>query len=245
MRLLLAYDGSPAAATAIETAAALFPGADAVIATVKHPDPTVEAAAMTRVALSDAMIREGIAHMREENARVAGARVADGDALATVAGLQVTHRIVEGVTPWRALRALAGELAVDLLVCGTHSESAIERLVVGSTASSLLHHADRPLLVVPPATGTDLDGPVFARYDGSEGARRFAESHLRARPIVVAEPNSGRGGWQALLEGAKAAHAAAILVGSRGRGAVAAAVLGSVATGLVHAAERPVIVVPG
>jgi nucleotide-binding universal stress UspA family protein len=35
-----------------------------------------------------------------------------------------------------------------------------------------------------------------------------------------------------------------VLVGSRGRGAAAATVLGSVASGLVHAAALPVLVVP-
>ena len=34
-------------------------------------------------------------------------------------------------------------------------------------------------------------------------------------------------------------------LGSRGRGAVASTVLGSVASGLVHAAALPVLVVPG
>jgi hypothetical protein len=58
-RLLLAYDGSAAASSAIEAAAALFPGAEAVIATVEPPAPTLETAGMARVALSDSMIREG------------------------------------------------------------------------------------------------------------------------------------------------------------------------------------------
>jgi len=282
-RLLLAYDGSAGGTTAIETAAALFPGAEAVVATVEPRAPTVESAAMAHIAVPDSMIREGIANMRAEHAHAAGERVARGEAAATAAGLRATPRILEGITPWRALLALADELAVDVIVCGTRGEGAVDRVVLGSTASSLVHHADRPLLVVPAAARPEADGPVVAGYDGSEGSRgalRFASSHLRARRIVVAHawrstlrktssqataedvaeagaaygrelglttepsaPESGHGDWHALLEGAKAANASAILVGSRGRGAVAATVLGSVASGLVHAAELPVIVV--
>jgi nucleotide-binding universal stress UspA family protein len=197
---------------------------------------------------------------------------------------------------------------VDVIVCGTRGEGAIDRVLLGSTATSLLHHLERPLLVVPAATRTDPDGPLLAGFDESDasrGALRFAASHLRARRIVVAHawrspirhslrghafaashiaalerhadeldalarataldvaeagsaygrelgldtepsaPESGHGDSHALLEGAKAANASAILVGSRGLGAVTATVLGSVASGLVHAAELPVIVVAG
>ena len=47
-RLLIAYDGSASAQVASSAAAALFPGAEAVIATVKAPSPTLEAAARPR-----------------------------------------------------------------------------------------------------------------------------------------------------------------------------------------------------
>jgi nucleotide-binding universal stress UspA family protein len=150
-RLLIAFDGSASAEVAIEAAAALFPGAEAVIATVKSPSPSVEAAAIARVALPDTMIREGVAHMSQEQERGALDHVAQGETLAGAAGLRATHRIVEGITPWRALRALADELAADVLVCGTRGAGAVDRVLMGSTATSLLHHADRPLLVVPPA----------------------------------------------------------------------------------------------
>ena len=161
-RLLLAYDGSAASLSAIETAAALFPGADAVIANVKPPEPTVETAAMARIALSDSMIRDGVAHMRAEHAREERELMARGEDVAVAAGLRVTPRIVEGLAPWRALRALADELAVDVIVCGTRGEGAIDRVLLGSTATSLLHHADRPLLVVPAATGRGVNGSRLA-----------------------------------------------------------------------------------
>jgi nucleotide-binding universal stress UspA family protein len=44
------------------------------------------------------------------------------------------------------------------------------RALLGSTSSSLLHHSDVPLLVVPDGGGT-LDGPVVVAYDGSDGAK--------------------------------------------------------------------------
>ena len=150
-RLLLAYDGSTTAAAAIETAAALFPGAEAVIATVTPPAPTLEAAAIARISLPDSMIRDGVANMRAEHAREARERVEQGEAFATAAGLRTTPKVLEAITPWRALRALADELAVDVIVCGSRGEGAFDRVLLGSTATSLLHHADRPLLVVPAA----------------------------------------------------------------------------------------------
>jgi nucleotide-binding universal stress UspA family protein len=81
----------------------------------------------------------------------------------------------------------------------------------------------------------------LAEETAAEGAELARALGLAARGLA---PESGHGQWQALLHGAQHAGAAAILVGSRGRGAVASTVLGSVASGLVHAATLPVLVVP-
>jgi nucleotide-binding universal stress UspA family protein len=303
-RLLIGYDGSGAARAAIGAAATLFPGAEATVATIHPPAPTPDVGALARAALPDDVIAEGIRRMGAEHARRAREIVHEGAELAAAAGLHPRRLVVSATSPWRALLAAADHC--DAIVCGTRGEGAVERSLLGSTASSLLHHSDRPLLVVP-AGEAAADGPLLAGYDSSDGAcaaLRFAAEHLSGRAVLVAHawrspvrhtirghaltgsgidtledyadrmdaiyreladetaaegaefaqavglmarpiaPESGRGQWQALLKGAQRAGASAILVGSRGRGALASTVLGSVASGLVHAAALPVLVVP-
>ena len=92
------------------------------------------------------------------------------------------------------------------------------------------------------AKAVDEVAAEVAQDTAAEGAAYARELGLDA---TAATHESGHGEWRALLDGAVAAEAAALLVGSRGRGAVASTILGSVASGLVHAAALPVLVVPG
>ena len=215
--------------------------------------------------------------------------------------------ILTGSSTRRTLRDEALARGADVVVCGTRGEGAVDRVLLGSTASSLVHHLQLPTLIVP-AGARDLTGPVLDGFDGSDGARealRFAATHLAARHIIVSHawrspvrhsvrgqtlahsgvdtfedfaatmdqiwrevaeeiaddgaafgrelglaadplvPESGRGEWQALLKAAETSRAAVLLVGSRGRGAVASTILGSVASALVHAAAMPVLMAGG
>ncbi len=305
-RLLIGYDTSDAARAAIATAGALFPDAETTVATVYPPPPSLEAGALARAALPDAMIREGIERIREQAEERAHATAAEGAELAHAAGLDASPMTLTGLSVWRTLRGKANDISADVVVCGTRGERPLERVLLGSTASRVLYHLERPLLLAP-AGAAPTHGPVLVGYDDSEGARaalRFAASRLGECPVVVAHawrspvrhtmrgralahsgvdtlaeyadtidtmfeeisadtaaegaayaralgldadaaaPESGQSEWQTLLAAAREAEAAAILVGSRGRGAVASTVLGSVASGLVHAADLPVLVVP-
>ena len=102
-----------------------------------------------------------------------------------------------------------------------------------------------------------LDSPMTILHDYAEGlddifqevaentAERGADAARELGLHAQARSCEARGGdWHALLQGARDTGSAAVLVGSRGRGAMTATVLGSVASGLVHAAALPVLVVP-
>ncbi len=304
-RVLIAYDGSEPARAAIAAAAALFPGADAIVANVHPRPPRPEDGAMARIALPSDVIRAGVEEMTRETLERSRALAGEGAALASAAGLTASAETLTGNRPWRELLDAAARDA-DVLVCGTRGRGPIQRVALGSTASSLVHHTSTPLLVVP-AGGRELDGAIVLGWDGSEGARgalAFAAEHMGDRELIVARGwrspvrhtlrgkafldspagllhdyaeglddicrevaeegaeegaaaaralglhaqsracEAAGGDWHALLQGARDTGAVAVLVGSRGRGAVAATVLGSVTSGLVHAGSLPVLIVP-
>jgi nucleotide-binding universal stress UspA family protein len=75
-----------------------------------------------------------------------------------------------------------------------------------------------------------------------EGAALARELGLAAGARVV---ESADAAWRELAAAAESEGAAVAIVGSRGRGALASAVLGSVSSGLVHNAPLPVLVSRG
>jgi nucleotide-binding universal stress UspA family protein len=81
-----------------------------------------------------------------------------------------------------------------------------------------------------------------ARQCADEGAALAHRAGLDARGLTV---ESTLGESHSLFSTAEAEGASMIVTGSRGRGALASTVLGSVSAGLVHNADRPVLVVRG
>jgi nucleotide-binding universal stress UspA family protein len=87
----------------------------------------------------------------------------------------------------------------------------------------------------------DHDLAARARETAEEGAAVAAKAGMRARAEAVLEHDRI---YRTLLDSARDRDAAAVVVGSRGQSGVTAALIGSVAGGLVHHAHVPLLVVP-
>jgi nucleotide-binding universal stress UspA family protein len=182
LHVLVAYDGSDGAGSTIRAAAALFPGARATVlvahdAPLQHDRLLRQAGALGAVAVSKAA--DELSTALTEGART---NAAAGAAVAQEAGLEAESAIAAGLSsPWRTIADRADQLDVDVIACGTRGRGAFARTVLGSTSSGLVHHATRPVLVVPEGVH-DAHGPTLLAYDGSPDAAAALQATARLLP---------------------------------------------------------------
>lgn len=147
--VFVCYDGSDAAHHALATAGALLAGRDAIVA---YFLPSVDDAVLLQTRLpwprSPATQEELAALDRQEAVRPVEV-AAHGVELAERAGLKARglSLVDEGAAWDRLSEAAAAERASCIVVGHRRSEDGLPHL--GSTAYGLVHHANRPVLVVP------------------------------------------------------------------------------------------------
>ena len=147
--MLLCFDGSDDAATAIAQAAELLAQRRAVVLTVWEPvamwepyDPaTIFSDPVSKLLSRTLGIDEIAAELAEE-------KVKQGVVLASSAGFAAQGRVTHGKT-WRAICDVAGEIDAATIVLGARGLSQVGSLLLGSVSSAVLVHAKRPVLVVP------------------------------------------------------------------------------------------------
>jgi len=276
MRLMVGYDGSVAAGTAIEDAAALFPLAHAWITYLWAP-PFASESLRHRLWTGRRNVNEFVAAIEREGAAEATRLAGMGAALGRAAGWEAESLVEQSYGgDGLHLAELAEKLEPDLIVLGSRGLGGA-RAVLGSVSDMVVHYAPAPVLVMPHSLlSTEraalADGPVLVGWDGSAGARHAlatARELFGMRRIVLAaarhgtrsEPvppgcelvgadiaaghlAEGRTVAEVLIGLAAEQHAAAVVVGSRGRSAPREIVLGSVAMATLHHSPRPVVVVP-
>jgi nucleotide-binding universal stress UspA family protein len=77
-------------------------------------------------------------------------RLQERSAALRAEGVDCTGLLVQGSTPETILRE-ADRLATDLIAIGSHGHGALHRALLGSVSEHVLHHARRPLLILPAA----------------------------------------------------------------------------------------------
>ena len=148
--IVIGYDGSEESAAAIERAAALFPGREAVVVHVwesplRH---TLSGRALGSVPLSE--IREMTGDFEEYFADGARLLAEQGAALALDRGLAATAVGHEASgAAWRGLADTARDAGASLVVVGSRGRGALTATVLGSVSSGLAHNAETPVLIVP------------------------------------------------------------------------------------------------
>ncbi len=159
--ILLPLDGSPFSAKALPVASALAKRCGATLHLVTVLDPS---------AYVPFVPGEVLVPVMDTNA-LSARRIADEAAIGSVAhtlaseGVIATGRVIEG-TVVEALSEHATSIGADLVIMTTHGRSGLERLWLGSVATSFLHRAPCPVFLVRP-TGETAPNPAAPLPGGS------------------------------------------------------------------------------
>jgi nucleotide-binding universal stress UspA family protein len=143
--LILCYDGSRDARNAIQRAGGLFAGRRALVVTVWQPNTVPDSLGFTGETA-------GMLNLVELNRAAAdqGGRLADeGVRVAQEAGLLAAPVAIEAAGPvWKTIVEIADRDDAATIVMGSRGLTGLRAMLLGSVSSAVVHHADRPTLIV-------------------------------------------------------------------------------------------------
>ena len=142
--ILIAYDGSEDARSAITRAGELLSPGPALVVTIW---PAAERLVSTSAgAATYAPIFGEIDELERTNARAAAEQ---GAALARDVGFDAGPLVARSDrSVWRAILDLGAEHDARVIVVGSHGQGGLTDVLLGSVSSRVVHQADRPVLVV-------------------------------------------------------------------------------------------------
>jgi nucleotide-binding universal stress UspA family protein len=143
--LLLCYEGSEDAKHAIEHAGRVLGGRDALVVTVWQPTLALGSSASagaTDSTFDFVEVDRAAADLGERVAR-------DGVRIAQQAGLHAKPVAVEATGPvWKTIVEIADRHDAAIIAMGSRGLTGLRPMLLGSVASAIVHHADRPTLII-------------------------------------------------------------------------------------------------
>jgi len=153
-RLLICYDGSEDAKHAIEEAGRLLAAKPALVITVWQPTAALgsfvwggETASMVNFVELDRAGAEDAGRIADEGVRLAHDAGFEGEPVA----IKATGPV------WRTIVETADDHDAAAIVMGSRGLTGVRSMLLGSVSGAVVHHADRPTLVIhrPPDVDTE------------------------------------------------------------------------------------------
>ena len=146
--ILIGYDGSDDAKSAITQAGALLSGQPATVLTVW--EQLVDLLVRTPGSLGGLAALNDVDDVDEASRGAAEQTADEGTSLARQAGLDASARVgVRSGSMADTILTEADAVSADLIVLGSRGLTGLGSVVLGSVSHAVLQHADRAVLVVP------------------------------------------------------------------------------------------------
>jgi nucleotide-binding universal stress UspA family protein len=143
--LLLCYDGSEPARHAIERAPDLLRAQRAVVLTVWQP--TALLGSFAWAGATDSMLN--YVEVDRAAADLGERIVSEGASVAQAAGMQAEPLAVQTIgAVWKTILEVAESRDVSMIVIGSRGLTGLRSMLLGSVSTAVIHHANRPTLVI-------------------------------------------------------------------------------------------------
>jgi nucleotide-binding universal stress UspA family protein len=143
--LIICYDGSEDAKYAIRHAGRLLPGGKALVVTVWEPTVLLSSFGWAGGSSGGVNFVELDRAAADNAGRVAG----DGARIARDAGFDAEPAAIKATGPvWKMILDIADGNDAAAIVVGSRGLGGLSRMLMGSVSTAVVHHADRPALVI-------------------------------------------------------------------------------------------------
>ena len=172
-QIMVATDFTPVSETATSYASALARHCAAKLTVVNIVDLSISAQS------EKAVVDVPIDRMRHDSAENVQRVVCD----LAADGIKAQGKSLEGHNPGSELLRLSEYMKADLLVVGTHSKSGLEKMILGSFAEGIIHHAHCPVFAVGPHVKPPAEGGL--RFGTIVFATDFHHSSVEKAAIAL------------------------------------------------------------